>query len=274
MKITAPVRIDISAGWPDSDPYRLDHGGVVLNAAINMRISARFEGPNLITSLEQVPQSSGLGTSAALRAAYVVASNPGFLKRDEGFRYELIRKVWRFENELLEQRAGFQDQAAAIFGGVNLWSFSPYGKIERVPVERDKTRHLQDRLTLVYTGDVHLSANIHDLVFGKGNYQRNVPKLARMKQMAGEMRHGLDNVKTMAELINETWELQKSLHDSIETDKMRDLQRQLKGKYLACRATGAGGGGCMIFYHHPDVVIDAEGKIPFKFEYEGIRAEE
>ena len=79
MKITAPVRIDISGGWPDSDPYRKEFGGVVLNAAIDLRVSAMIEGPNIKTSLEQVPPSSGLGTSGALRAGYLAVSNKNLL---------------------------------------------------------------------------------------------------------------------------------------------------------------------------------------------------
>jgi len=274
MKVTAPVRIDISGGWPDSDPYRREYGGTVLNAAIDLRISAKFEGHNLITSLEQVPEASGLGTSGALRAAYICASNLDFLNREGDFKYELIRKVHGFENEVLEQRAGFQDQAAAIFGGVNVWFFMPSGAITHVPVERERAQHLQDRLTIVYTGESHLSANIHELVFGEGNYERNIPTLNRMQELCRNMHSYMTEEKIMARLINETWDLQRGLHDSIETDRMRSLQKQLEGKYLACRATGAGGGGCMIFYHHPDVVIDVPGKIPFKFDYEGIRAEE
>ena len=40
IKVTAPVRIDISAGWSDAAPFQQDFGGAVLNAAINLRVSS------------------------------------------------------------------------------------------------------------------------------------------------------------------------------------------------------------------------------------------
>ena len=68
---------------------------------------------------------------------------------------------------------------------------------------------------------------------------------------------------------------------------MRTLQERLEGKYLATRATGSGGGGCMIFYtddkeglSHQISDLSGRGKSPegvrviqFEFEYDGIRAE-
>jgi len=280
-KLTAPVRIDISGGWPDSDPYRKDFGGAVLNAAINLRVSGYLDDSNLSTSLGEIPHGSGLGTSGALRAVYLGAANNNLLddKRD------LVRRVHLFENEVIGHRAGFQDEAAAIHGGVNYWEFGKNDSIIRVPISKESAQHLEDSLVLVYTGKSHLSANIHDLVFGPGNYEKNIPKLDRMKQIAKEMVINLTNQDIMSRLINETWELQKSLHESIETDTMRKVLDYTKGLYFAARATGAGSGGCMILHtdikdHLLNVTKEKIEKdipgikfIPFKFDYEGIRTE-
>lgn len=279
-KITAPVRIDISGGWPDSDPYRKDFGGAVLNAAINHRVSAQLDAPNLTTSLNDVPKSSGLGTSGALRAAYIVASNNSLI-RD---KLDLIRRVHRFENEVLNQRAGLQDEAAAIFGGVNYWEFGHNGAIRRFPISREKAQHLEDHLVLIYLGEDHLSSDIHNLVFGPENYGANIPLLDRMKEIAELMKNNLADFYKMTSLISETWDLQRELHSSIETESMRTLQAGLKQYYSACRATGAGGGGCMIFYaKDKKALANAAAKLqkdiphmkvlPFQFDYEGIRME-
>lgn len=281
MKITAPVRIDISGGWPDSDPYRLDYGGAVLNAAINLRVYSQFKGYLKINPCK-IPTHSGLGTSGALRSVELVASNNSLINDKD----TLIKKVWHLENEIIGHRAGFQDQAAAIYGGVNLWKFLSskfmhykLESIEKTEIERRMADHLENRLVLLYTGENHLSADIHSLVFGY-YYHTNIGKLDRMKEIAFEMKNNLDNEKIMSDLINETWDLQKSLHSSIETDFMRKVQRESKGKYLAVRATGAGGGGSMIFYTDDKETLSdflkklGKGKvIPFKFEYEGIKIE-
>ena len=280
IKITAPVRIDISGGWPDSDPYRKDFGGIVLNAAINMRVSAYFDG-YLKTDPCNVPPHSGLGTSGALRAVEIAASNQELLED----KLELIKKVHKFENEIINHRAGFQDQAAAIYGGMKLWEFRKNGAIKYSPIPIEKANLLEQRIVLIYTGEEHLSGNIHDLVFGAGNYKRNIPRFDRMKEIAGIMADNLVNWKLMGELITETWDLQRSLHESIETDCMRTIQKFAKGLYDGARATGAGGGGCMIFYtNNKKNLIEkfesAKKELPqiriinFKLDYEGIKLEE
>jgi D-glycero-alpha-D-manno-heptose-7-phosphate kinase len=279
IKVTAPVRIDISAGWSDADPFRGDFGGAVLNAAIDLRVLAFLSGKNLVSSLGGVPGHSGLGTSGAIRTVYIVAANP-LLIRD---KKELVRRVHVFENAIVGQRAGFQDQAAAIYGGVNYWEFWRDGSIHRVPISRGKAKHLYDRLILVYTGDRHQSANVHEKVFNQRQYMKKIPIIDRMKDIAKDMSKHIANEKAMTDLINETWLLQKSLYKGIETPMMTRLQMVCRDCYLAARATGAGGGGCMLFYLKPEMrngLIRQFNAIkrkypnvkvlPFKFDYKGI----
>lgn len=288
MKIIVPVRIDISAGWPDSDPYREDFGGVVLNGAINLYAEASYEG-ELTTSYGDAKGISGLGASGAVDAAWLVAKNSELL-RD---KMALTRNVWDLQNRNVGLRGGIQDEAAAIYGGVNLWEFGPGAavigsdfsrgvSIRRTGIPQTTSKHLEERLVLVNTGQGHLSSDIHNLVFGPDNYEKNIPKLDRMKEIAYEMAENIDDERRMGELIRETWKLQRSLHESIESKRMRELQEVGEGLYLGCRATGAGGGGCMIFYTSPDKkeeLINTLGKvegakiIPFEFDYEGMRIE-
>jgi D-glycero-alpha-D-manno-heptose-7-phosphate kinase len=280
LKISAPVRIDISAGWPDSDPYRKDFGGCVLNAAINRYVSATFDGNNIITSSNDVPPSSGLGTSGALRAAYLVASNPKLLED----KSDLVKRVHIFENQVIGHRAGFQDEAASVYGGVNYFEFFQNSAIRRNLIPEKTAKHLEDRIVILYTGKSHLSSNIHNLVFGPNNYEKNISKLDKMKEYAKIMAENIENENIMSDLIRETWDLQKSLHNSIETPLMKKLQKDFSSLYSAFRATGAGGGGCVIFYTSDKEELLKELKrkkvdykgieiIQFNFDYKGIRIE-
>src|SRR3990167_9332176 len=142
LRVTCPARIDISAGWSDAAPFVNEFGGAVLNAAISRRVSATLEHGKLINSLDEVPGHSGLGTSGALRAAYLVAANPKLINK----KIELIKRVHTFENAIVGQRAGYQDQAAAIFGGVNYWEFTGADRIRRIGIDKNKAEHLHDRL--------------------------------------------------------------------------------------------------------------------------------
>jgi len=282
-KITAPVRIDISPGWTDVDPYREEFGSYVLNGAIKLRVSVTVKKDKFSSCLNKVPRNSGLGSSSALRACYIVASNRDLYKD----KNELIKRTFVLENTALSSTAGFQDESAAIYGGVNLWKFekgdSNDAQIKRYGLLEEKADGLEKRIVLINTCEDHLASNILNLVFGNANYTKNIPRLHRMSQIAREMYENADDQEKIRSLIIESWNLQKGLHSSIETQKMRDLQERLKGNYLACRATGAGGGGCMIFYTSDKDRLIAEIKkikkdfkikpIPFEFDYKGIRVE-
>jgi len=274
---TAPVRIDISAGWSDANPFQSGFGGAVLNAAINLRVKGSLKNGCLSTCLDNVPANSGLGTSGALRTVYLVVANPCLC--DE--KIELIKRVHIFENAIVGQRAGYQDQAAAVFGGVNYWEFKKDGKIIRKNISRAKTQHLYNRLVLVYTGDRHQSSNVHEQVFGDKTYIKKVFPMQKMKIIAKQMYENISNEKKMTALMNETWLLQKSLHNEMETKAMQRIQRFAEGNYLACRATGAGGGGCMLFYTKDKcklirILKKMNGRIPkmrvlpFEFDYKGL----
>jgi len=277
IKVTAPVRIDISAGWSDAAPFVNDFGGAVLNAAISFRVAGILKGKNLTTSLVDVPSNSGLGTSGALRTVYLVVANPSLIED----KIDLIKRVHTFENAIVDQRAGYQDQCAAVFGGVNYWKFNKGGSISRSEVSKKRAKHLLNRLVLVYTGAGHLSANVHEKVFGGGHYINRISEIDRMRKIARRMYNKIDREEVMADMINETWILQKALHNEIESENMKKIQEFARGYYLACRATGAGGGGCMIFYTNQKdklirVLKRAEKKIagmkvlPFEFDYRGI----
>lgn len=248
LRVTCPVRIDISAGWSDAAPFVNEFGGAVLNAAISRRVSATLEHGKLTNSLDEVPGHSGLGTSGALRTAYLVAANPNLINN----KVELIKRVHTFENAIVGQRAGYQDQAAAIFGGVTYWEFRKNGGIHREPLTKKQVKHLQDRLVLVFTGEGHISANVHEEVFEGRRFIKFIPQIDRMRIIAGLMKKNIHNEDKMAELIRETWELQKKLHSGMETPAMKKIQDHCRRNFLAARATGAGGGGCMLFYTRPE----------------------
>lgn len=282
IQITAPVRIDISAGWSDADPFRSEFGGAVLNAAINWRVKATLHHGKLTTSLEKVPANSGLGTSGALRTVYLAAANPKLLKD----KIDLIKRVNIFENAIVGQRAGFQDQAAAVFGGVNYWEFKKNGSIVRRGIVKSDAYHLQDRLLLVFTGEGHISANVHEQVFEGRKYISFIPQINMMKVLARKMSYHMSNERLMTQHLRETWELQKKLHRHMETTCMKDIQRVCDDCMLAGKATGAGGGGCFLVYLKPEMrraatlrINHLRGKfpklrvMPFEFDYRGIDIE-
>ena len=281
-KVSAPVRVDISACWPDCDPYRQDYGGFLLNAAIKQRVYTRRLNGDFVCSVREVPTNSGLGVSAAIRTTFMIASNPAIL--DKFSLTDKIFKVYTFENQVLHHRAGLQDQAAALEGGVNLWEFRKDNKVNKYPIERKRTKHLEKRLVIIYTGQKHESVDIHNILFSPKNYKKIIPAIKQMSKVAKLMAGQIDNQVAMTDLINESRELHRKPFSGVVTNTMKVLASRLKGGYLAWKATGAGGGGSMLFYT-PDTKalikffnkirrqknLPKESKIfPVKFDYKGL----
>ncbi|MEO2120359.1 MAG: hypothetical protein ABGX44_00950, partial [Candidatus Poseidoniia archaeon] len=77
IRTKAPVRIDLAGGWTDCAPFTTDYGGEVVNVAINHYITASYqvddENKIKVSYQSEVPNSSGLGTSAAMNVAFLSA---------------------------------------------------------------------------------------------------------------------------------------------------------------------------------------------------------
>lgn len=65
---SAPVRLDFAGGWTDVAPYCHHESGVVVNAAINLRVYAEFEpgGTGLLLRAQDVNQAAAIRSAADL----------------------------------------------------------------------------------------------------------------------------------------------------------------------------------------------------------------
>ena len=57
--VMVPVRVDLSGGWTDVDPYCTDFGGEVINFTINKYVKARVDKSKEITYDFDIPMGSG-----------------------------------------------------------------------------------------------------------------------------------------------------------------------------------------------------------------------
>lgn len=66
---SAPVRLDFAGGWTDVPPFAVREGGVVVNAAIDLRVSASFEpgGEGILLHAEDLKQAARVSTAVDLR---------------------------------------------------------------------------------------------------------------------------------------------------------------------------------------------------------------
>jgi len=164
IRVRAPVRVDLAGGWSDCAPFTHDHGGEVINFAIDQYIEAVMRiddsGKLSVEYHSDGPTSSGLGTSGALNVAFLAA-----ISGDGRSPVEIAELAFQFE-ALLGNRGGRQDQWAAANGGFQHLMF--HGEnVEIMPFEPmpSATRWLQRQLVLAYTNISHTSGDIHEEIW-------------------------------------------------------------------------------------------------------------
>jgi D-glycero-alpha-D-manno-heptose-7-phosphate kinase len=113
------------------------------------------------------PAKAGLGGSSTALAALikalsklaVLAGKPSLTQKD------ILHLAYHLEDSTSSGKCGIQDQAAAVFGGVNLWRWQ-FGN-RRLPYQRqalldqEGQRELSERLLVAFSGKSHVSARVN-----------------------------------------------------------------------------------------------------------------
>jgi len=233
-----------------------------------------------ITSISDVPsQGTGLGSSSSytvglLNALYAFTGRVAGAER-------LADEACRIEIELCGKPIGKQDQYIAAYGGLQHIQFNPDESVfvDPIPCRRELRERLQSCLLMLYTG---LTRSANDVL---GEQRKNTEQngaategLRRMRDLADQLRDSLSagNVDGFGEVLHAGWMLKRTLAAGISSpaiDGWYDLARRhgaVGGKLL-----GAGGGGFLLLYAHPDRHADIARAlpelrpIPFRFEPQG-----
>lgn len=284
MKIRArcPVRIDLAGPWTDCPEFFEKTG---LGATVNLAIVPLLEGQKryvrgfLDTASSKLayeaPPGAGLGASAAMTVLWMALVRAVHTQTlDERERFYLVENSHRLER-LLGVLGGKQDQCSAVFGGLNLFTFYPLGT-SRFPIPPPPT--LKSTLILWNTQVYRLSSDIHKRVWAR----KKVPILTKMVDLAFSMKEALlqNDLEQIARLINQTWECQQRLDDSLTTPEIEEAFTALKQKrvFWAGKALGAGGGGHVLFMVDPaqralaQATLKALGGtlVDFEFDFDGL----
>jgi D-glycero-alpha-D-manno-heptose-7-phosphate kinase len=115
---------------------------------------------NLSIKIHKVyPYKSGLGGSGSLASCLIFAINK-YLNLCMS-RKKIIKLAHDIENSLCISHCGYQDQCAAIYGGIKQWTWGIDGKFQYEDLI-DSRDGIQKRLVIAYTGMSH-PCNINDL---------------------------------------------------------------------------------------------------------------
>lgn len=209
-----------------------------------------------ITTYNDAPAGSGLGTSSTM----VVAILKAFVEWHSlplG-DYEIARLAYEIERKDLNLSGGKQDQYAAAFGGFNYMEFLKDDMviINPLKVKRWIVDELEASIVLYFTGRSRSSAAIIDeqkknIISGK---LESIEAMHRIKQSAVDMKLAVlkGDMQAFARILGQGWEDKKKMAGAVSNPLIEEaFAVAIEAGALAGKVSGAGGGGCIMFFVEP-----------------------
>ena len=281
-----PLRVGLVGGGTDLPGYYREHGGRVLNTAIDkyvyvivkqrfdddiyvnysrkeivskvddlehelvreaMRMTGVVKGVE-ITTLADIPSAgSGLGSSSAVTVGLLHAL----------FAYggrqvtakELAERACTIEIELCGKPIGKQDQYIAAFGGIRDIRFGPGDVVvaQEVDLPLAERRALQQQIMLFYTG-VTRSANTI-LAEQNANVAALRPQLDLLRDLAGLAAGKLrsGDLDGIGAAMRASWEAKRKMASGVSNELIDyAITSALEAGASGAKVTGAGGGGFLL----------------------------
>jgi D-glycero-alpha-D-manno-heptose-7-phosphate kinase len=281
-----PLRIGLVGGGTDLPDYYRDHGGRVLNCAIDkhvyvivkqrfddeiyinyskkeivssvddlehelvreaMRMTGVTKGVE-ITMLADIPSSgSGLGSSSSVTVGLLLA-----LYAYQGRSLapeELAERACTIEIDLCSKPIGKQDQYIAALGGVRDIRFGPGERVlaEELKLSNHGRRLFQEQIMLFYTGVTRSANSI--LSEQNANVSRTLTHLHELRDLAGLAGDQLrcGDVDGLGAALKDGWEAKRKLASGVSNQSIDvAVERALDAGATGAKVTGAGGGGFLL----------------------------
>lgn len=281
-----PLRIGLLGGGTDLPGYYTEHGGRVLNCAIDkyvyVIVNQRFDddiyvnyskkeivsrvedlehelvresmrmtgvtGGVEITTLADIPSTgTGLGSSSAVTVGLLHA-----LYAYQGRQVsaaELAERACAIEIEHCGKPIGKQDQYIAAFGGIRDLRFGPGEEVmaDEIELPAGELRALQRSIMLFYTGITRSATPI--LAEQNANIKDRQSQLDLLRDLAvfaADRLRGGD-VDAIGTAMRESWEAKRKLAGGVSNARIDGaVSRALEAGATGAKLTGAGGGGFLL----------------------------
>ncbi len=210
------------------------------------------KGFNLET-FSQSPVGGGLGGSSSLSISIIKA----FAEWNKTVLdvHPMVELAHNIEAQVLSKMTGTQDYFPAVNPGLNAIHYTPRGiELEKLPTNAD---FWNGQLSLVYTGQPHQSG-LNNWQVIKASLDGDKPTLKALddiRAVSWDVYQAVksENWEALPQLFDREFEARVRLSSSFsssEIDRLRDVA--LRSGALAVKICGAGGGGCVLVWSHPD----------------------
>jgi len=318
----APYRVSLFGGGSDFPSWYMDRGGHVLAFAINRYcyITAKNLPPFFrhkyrlsysrieeVSSLDEIkhpafregirvygegapleihhhgdlPAQSGIGSSSAFSVALIqslktLANKPVTVA-------EIANEAIGFEQRVLGENVGSQDQITCAIGGLNSIKFEQNGSwiSQRIKVSESVKEEIESRCVIVHTGISRISSQISTGIINSIENKLNVNSIEKLIKLTEEAIKILENgndLDQFGEMLQQSWQLKIKLNNLAtrsEIEKIFNLAQ--KAGSLGGKVLGAGGGGFCMFWVRKDGREDFIAKfkpkivVPIKIENQGVQ---
>jgi D-glycero-alpha-D-manno-heptose-7-phosphate kinase len=281
-----PLRIGLIGGGTDLPDYYREHGGRVINCAIDkyiyvivkerfdddiyvnyskkeivsriddlehelvreaMRMTGVTKGVE-ITTLADIPSAgSGLGSSSSVTVGLLHALF-AYTGRQVSAE-ELARGACEIEIERCGKPIGKQDQYIAAFGGIRDIRFGPGEDVaaDELALTSAGRRALQHQIMLFYTGVTRSANSI--LAEQNANIAATQPQLDLLRDLASFAADRLrgGDIDAIGAAVREAWEAKRKLASGVSNERIdRAVSQALEAGASGAKVTGAGGGGFLL----------------------------
>lgn len=286
-----PYRISFFGGGSDYPEWYLKNGGEVISSTIDkyIYISCRYLPPffshkhrivwsklEMVKETNQIkhnavrellnymrikkgmeihydgdlPARSGMGSSSCFVVGLINTINT--LVKKKITKNQLAKKSIYFEQKILKEIVGSQDQVATTYGGFNKIKFFPGGEFKVIPVKLDRKNiiKLNQNLVLMYTGIKRTAHHIAKNYVNKLNNEKK-NEIIQISKITKEAEKALKqkNFDDFGRLLHESWLIKKNLSQKISTTSLDDIYNlAMKKGALGGKLLGAGGGGFFLLY--------------------------
>lgn len=230
-----------------------------------------------LTYEADLPARSGLGTSSSFAVGMLNAFYA--LKGIYADKKKLADEAIYLERILCNEVGGWQDQIAASFGGLNRINFNENGyEVLPIIISPERKKQLNDNLMMFFTGFTRFSSEIQKI--NRLNKVYRTTQLKEMYSLVNDAERILIDQSTdlddFGKLLDFAWKLKRQTGYAVSTNSIDILyDKGIKAGAIGGKLLGAGGGGFLVFYVHPEKrellkkAMDNLMYIPFEFENGG-----
>jgi len=246
--------IKVSSKGFDSVEYPLESAPFDHDLGLMFAIASYFnaQGVHILIDSSSPPRSA-LGGSSAAAVALVAAfskiceytGEPRFSKEKIAFLAHSI------EESVAGVPCGFQDQLAAVYGGVNAWHWSatndnpPYKR--EVIAEKSDFKKLEQNILLAYCGIPHESKDINSKWIKQFLTGKNRNIWNQIISWTQKFVHALSDgdIEEAAEYMKKETAARTQMTPNVFDSTGQMLVHAAEKNQCGARFTGAGGGGCI-----------------------------